>query len=156
MTLSRVALIAGGLFVAIQLIPLPRTNPPVESRMPAPAEVQAILDRACMDCHSHETKWPWYAYVAPVSWLVVYDTHEGREHMNLSKWDSYPADRQRKKTRAIWEEVDEGEMPIPPYLIVHPEAKLSDADKATLKAWSAARVRELGGAAEEESGAAEH
>jgi hypothetical protein len=146
LTRSRLALIAGGLLVAIQLIPLPRTNPPVESALPAPPEVQAILDRACMDCHSHATKWPWYAYVAPVSWLVVYDTHEGREHMNFSKWGSYSPKRQRKKTREIWEEVEEGEMPLPPYLLLHPEAKLSDADKATLQAWSQA----AGGSTEEE------
>lgn len=143
MDVKRIALIAGGALVAIQLIPLPRTNPPVESRLPAPAEVQAILDRACMDCHSHETKWPWTAYVAPGSWLMVYDVHEGREHLNLSKWDGYSLTRQRKKTRAMWEEVEEGEMPLPPYLLMHPAAKLSDADKATLKAWSDARVREL-------------
>jgi hypothetical protein len=132
--------------VALQLIPLPRTNPPVESAMPAPPEVQAILDRACMDCHSHESRWPWYAYVAPASWLVVYDVHEGREHLNLSKWDDYSADRQRKKTRAIWEEVEEGEMPLPPYVWMHPEAKLSDADAATLRAFSETRVHELGAA----------
>jgi hypothetical protein len=138
MTLSRVALIAAGVLVAIQLIPLPRTNPPVESALPAPREVQAILDRACMDCHSHATTWPWYAYVAPISWLVVYDTHEAREHLNLSKWDSYSPQRQRKKIRAMWDEVEDGEMPLPPYLLMHPEAKLDDADKATLRAWSQA------------------
>ncbi len=147
MNVKRIAGIAAGALVAIQLIPLPRTNPPVESRLPAPPEVQAILDRACMDCHSHETKWPWTAYVAPGSWLMVYDVHEGREHLNLSKWDGYEPKRQRKKIRAMWEEVEEGEMPIPPYLLMHPEAKLSDADKATLKAWSDARVRELEAAA---------
>ena len=64
MTRSRMLLIAGGVLVALQLVPLPRTNPPVESTLPAPPEVQAVLDRACMDCHSHTTKWPWYAYVA--------------------------------------------------------------------------------------------
>ncbi len=143
MTRSRIGLIAGGVLVAMQLIPLPRTNPPVESALPAPPELQAILDRSCMNCHSHATTWPWYAYVAPASWLVVYDVHEGREHLNLSKWGAYPPDRQRKKARAMWEEVEEGAMPLPPYLLLHPEAKLTDAEKATLRAWSEARVREL-------------
>ena len=87
-----------------------------------------------------QTRWPWYAFVAPVSWLVVYDTHEAREHMNLSKWNGYSPERQRKKLRAIWDEVEEGEMPLPPYLWMHPEAKLSDADKATLKTWSEANA----------------
>jgi hypothetical protein len=138
MSRSRLALIAGGLLVAIQLVPLPRTNPPVEGALPAPPEVQAILDRACMDCHSHATKWPWYAYVAPVSWLVVYDTHEAREHLNLSRWNRYDPDEQREKVEEMWEEVEEGEMPMTPYVWAHPEAKLSDADKATLRAWSLA------------------
>jgi Haem-binding domain len=143
MTRSRMVLIAAGLLVALQLIPLPRTNPPVESALPAPPEVQAILDRACMDCHSHATTWPWYAYVAPVSWLVVYDVEHAREHLNLSRWDGYTPKRQRKLVREMWEEVEEGEMPLPPYLLMHPEAKLTDADKATLQAFSEARVREL-------------
>jgi hypothetical protein len=138
MTRSRLALIALGVLVAIQWIPLPRTNPPVEGALQAPPAVQAILDRSCADCHSHATKWPWYAYVAPVSWLVVYDTHEGREHLNFSKWDSYPPKRQAKEIREMWKEVDEGEMPTAPYLWMHPDARLSDADKATLRAWSEA------------------
>ena len=143
MTRSRVLTIAAGALVAIQLIPLPRTNPPVESELPAPPEVRAILDRSCMNCHTHETTWPWYAYVAPVSWLVVYNVHEGRKHLNLSKWGGYTPKRQRKKTREMWDEVEDGAMPLPPYLFLHPEAKLSDADKATLRVWSETRVREL-------------
>jgi len=136
MTRSRLALIAAGVLVAIQLIPLPRTNPPVESALAAPPELQAVLDRACMDCHSHATKWPWYAYVAPASWLLVYDVHHAREHVNLSKWGDYTPKRQRKKAGEMWEEVEDGEMPFWPYLLMHPEARLSDADKAVLKAWS--------------------
>jgi hypothetical protein len=136
MTRSRLALIAAGVLVAMQLIPLSRTNPPVESALVAPPELQVVLDRACMDCHSHATKWPWYAYVAPASWLLVYDVHHGREHLNLSKWGDYTPKRQRKKMHEMWEEVEEGEMPFWPYLLLHPDAKLSDADKAVLKAWS--------------------
>jgi hypothetical protein len=115
--------------------------------MPAPQEVQAILDRSCMDCHSHATRWPWYAHVAPVSWLVAYDVRHARGHMNLSKWNGYPPKRQIKKVQAIWDEVEDGEMPLAQYLLMHPEAKLSDADKATLKAWSEARAKELEAAA---------
>jgi hypothetical protein len=138
MSRSRIALVALGLLVAIQLVPLPRTNPPVEGALTAPPELQAILDRACMDCHSHATKWPWYAYVAPVSWLVVYDTHEGREHLNLSRWSHYSAEEQGEKAEEMWEEVEEGEMPLAPYVWLHPEAKLSNADRVTLRAWSQA------------------
>jgi hypothetical protein len=138
MSRSRIALTALGLIAALQLYQPPRTNPPVESALPAPPEVQAILDRSCMDCHSHATQWRWYAYVAPISWLVSYDTAEGREHLNFSTWNAYSPKKQAKKIHEIWEEVEEGEMPLPPYVWLHPDAKLSDADKTTLQAWSRA------------------
>jgi hypothetical protein len=145
MTRSRWILIAAGVLLAIQLVPVPRTNPPVESAMPAPPEVQAILDRSCMDCHSHATRWPWYSRVAPLSWLVAYDVAEGREHLNLSRWESYRPKTQRNKTEEIGEVIEEGEMPLPAYLWAHPEAELSAEDQATLRAWSEARAAELGG-----------
>ena len=145
MSRSRLLMIAAVVVVAAQLIPIPRSNPPVEGKMPAPPEVQAILDRACADCHSHATRWPWYAYVAPVSWLVAYDTHEAREHLNFSTFGGYSLKRQRSKTKEIWEEVEEGEMPLWYYVIAHPEAKLSDADRQTLREFSAARAVELEG-----------
>ncbi|MBM4384768.1 MAG: heme-binding domain-containing protein [Deltaproteobacteria bacterium] len=137
MTRGRKLLVGAAVaLIAIQLIPIPRTNPPATAPLAAPPELQAVLDRACMNCHSHATKWPWYAYVAPASWLVVYDTLEGREHLNLSTWGERSAKKQAENAREMWEEVEDGEMPLPPYLLLHPEAKLSDADKAVLRAWS--------------------
>jgi hypothetical protein len=88
----------------------------------------AILRRACFDCHSNETVWPWYAYVAPVSWLVASDVEEGREELNFSQWDAYNADRQAHKIKECGEEVAEGEMPLWFYVPAHPEARLSQAD----------------------------
>jgi hypothetical protein len=145
MSRSRLLMIAAAVLLAAQLVPVPRSNPPVESKMPAPPEVQAILDRSCADCHSHETRWPWYAYVAPVSWLVAYDTHEARENLNFSTWGSYSPKRQRNKTNEIWEKVEEGEMPLWIYLLAHPEAKLSDADREILRSFSEPRASELEG-----------
>jgi len=69
-------------FVLIQFIPVARTNPPVEGEISASPEVMSILRRACYDCHSNETRWPWYSKIAPVSWLSVKDVNEGREHLN--------------------------------------------------------------------------
>jgi hypothetical protein len=135
--------IAAGVLVAIQLVPLSRSNPPIESALAAPPDVQAILERSCMDCHSHATRWPWYAYVAPVSWLVVYDVHHAREHMNLSRWGGYAPDRQRKKLEEMLEEAENGTMPVTPYLWMHPEAELSPQDLAALRAFIEARVGEL-------------
>ncbi len=64
----------------IQLVPVDRTNPPLDREVPASSEVRAILRRACHDGHSHETRWPWYSYVAPISWLRQYDVKHARDH----------------------------------------------------------------------------
>jgi hypothetical protein len=136
MTRSRLLWIAAGAFVLAQIVPVPRDNPPVAGKLPAPPEVQAILDRSCLDCHSNETRWPWYAYVAPGSWLLAYDVAEGREHLNFSTWDRYSAKQQREKLEEIGEVVEEGEMPLWIYLLAHPDAKLSEAEQQTLRAFS--------------------
>jgi len=123
----------------IQLVPVDRSNPPVTGEVDAPQPVMEVLRRACYDCHSHETRWPWYAYVAPVSWLVAHDVEEARRHVDLSAWDAYPPLQRAEKSRRCWEEVREGEMPLPIYLAAHPDARLTDRDRETLRAWSAGR-----------------
>ncbi len=122
--------------IAIQFVPVDRSNPPTTLEISAPAEVLSILKRSCYDCHSHATKWPWYSYVAPVSWLVAHDVEEAREELNFSTWDQYDAKKQAHKIEEIWHEVEEGEMPLTGYLYVHSDATLSDKDKAILKAWA--------------------
>jgi hypothetical protein len=133
--LRRLAVVAAALFVAAQFVPVPKTNPPTETEVPAPAEVREVLRRACYDCHSNETVWPWYARVAPASWLLAWDVNEGREHLNFSTWNRLnDADRQHA-FEEIQEEVESGAMPLPIYLPLHPEARLSDQDKAILATW---------------------
>lgn len=122
------------LVAAIQAIPVERTNPQVASDFDGPLEVKKILQRSCYDCHSNETRWPWYSYVAPVSWLVVHDVNEGRAELNFSDWDRYSRDSE--KIEEISEETGEGEMPLPIYLIMHADARLSAGDRATLQNWS--------------------
>ena len=122
--------------VAIQLVPVDRTNPPVETEVPATVEVRSILRRACYDCHSNETVWPWYSRIAPISWQVARDVHDGREKLNLSTWNRYTAKQQLKKLKESWDEVAEGEMPPWLYLPPHPDARLSADDRAALRAWS--------------------
>ncbi|MEO8032731.1 MAG: heme-binding domain-containing protein [Gemmatimonadota bacterium] len=122
--------------VGIQLVPVDRINPPTETEVPASAQVRAVLRRACYDCHSNETVWPWYSRVAPVSWLVADDVHEGREELNFSTWNRYTAEQQRKKLNKSGEEVAEGEMPPRLYLPLHPDARLTADDRALLRAWS--------------------
>jgi hypothetical protein len=84
------------LLVVIQFVPVDRSNPPVTSEVPASPEARAVLRRACYDCHSNETVWPWYSKVAPVSWLVARDVHKGREELNFSTWDRYATKEQVK------------------------------------------------------------
>jgi cytochrome c551/c552 len=125
------------ILLAIQLVPVERENPPVTGVIDAPAEVVAILERACYDCHSNKTVWPWYSHVAPVSFLVADDVEEAREHLNFSEWDRLSAAERSEAIEEIWEEVEEDEMPLWFYTPLHPEAKLSDADRETLHAWAA-------------------
>jgi hypothetical protein len=122
------------LFLAIQFVPVERTNPPVVSDFRGPEEVKKILVRSCYDCHSNETNWPWYSKVAPVSWLVAHDVEEAREELNFSDWDQFRS--KRRLIRKIYKETEEGEMPLPIYLPLHPSVKLSDEDLAVLKEWT--------------------
>jgi hypothetical protein len=123
-------------FLLAQLFPVRRENPPVESEVPASTEVRRILRDACYDCHSHETRWPWYSHVAPFSWLVAHDVSNAREHLDFSAWERYDAREQRKKLEEVWEEVEEGEMPLWYYLLLHPEARLGEDDERRLRAWA--------------------
>ena len=122
--------------VAIQFVPIARDNPPATGELRAPAEVAGHLRRSCYDCHSHETRWPWYSYVAPVSWLVAHDVHEGREHLNFSKWSEYSPKDRAKKRAGISDLVQQRDMPLWYYLPMHSEAKLSDEDVQAIGAWA--------------------
>lgn len=125
------------LAVLIQFIPAERTNPPVTLDVPAPPEVKAVLRRACYDCHSNETKWPWYTNIAPVSWLSAYDVKKGRAKLNFSTWDIYSREKQAHLIKGCMEEACEKEMPPWFHLPVHPEGRLTPEDLSVLKAWAA-------------------
>jgi len=103
-----------------------------------PPEVDALLARSCNDCHTSETRWPWYSQVAPASWLVARDVNEARRKLSLSDWGRYDARRAGRKLGEMCDEVKEGGMPITPYLLLHPVARLSEADKNTLCEWTKA------------------
>ena len=126
-------LIAGAVaFLLIQLVPYGRAhdNPPVvsEPQWSSP-QTRQLAVRACFDCHSNETAWPWYTSVAPVSWLVQRDVAEGREVLNFSEWRS---GGEGEETEELAEVVLEGGMPPTTYLPLHPEARLSAAEKRQL------------------------
>ncbi|MDH5429724.1 MAG: heme-binding domain-containing protein, partial [Nitrospirota bacterium] len=88
-TVVRVVVGMAIVLIGIQFIPVNRTNPPMEEEIVALPDVKAILKRACYDCHSNETIWPWYSQVAPASWLLAWDVAEGREELNFSTWNRY-------------------------------------------------------------------
>lgn len=115
----------------IQLIPYGKdhTNPPIiaEPQWDSP-HTKSLFIRACADCHSNETKWPWYSKVAPVSWLVASDVNEGRDHFNVSNWNHQKRNLGHKAAK----ELREGEMPPFVYLSAHPEARLSTDEKTAL------------------------
>ena len=108
-----------------------------------PAEVTAILKRSCVDCHSSQTAWPWYSYVAPVSWLVERDVRRGRDHMNLSEWQQYPSQQRQKLLADIASAVKNGEMPLLQYTLVHQQARLSDAERDLVYQWARRERRRL-------------
>ncbi len=119
------------LFAAIQFVPYGKnhTNPPIlnEVQWDVP-RTQELFNRACADCHSHQTVYPWYAHVAPFSWLVMHDIEEGREKLNVSMMGV----QTKNKVKDAADEVKEREMPILPYLLAHPAARLSDREKTEL------------------------
>jgi len=129
--------------VLIQFVPVDQTNPAVETDVPASPEVRAVLRRSCYDCHSNETVWTWYSQIAPVSWLIARDVHEGRKQLNFSTWNRLSTADQSKALHESWEKVAEGEMPLWFYLPMHPEARLSAQDRTTLHAWSLSMVSEV-------------
>jgi mono/diheme cytochrome c family protein len=135
----RIGLAAVALVALAQLVPYGRshTNPPVkaEPQWSSP-QTRALAVKACFDCHSNETTWPWYSNVAPVSWLVQSDVSGGRSALNFSDWN-----RAHEGAGDVIEAVSGGSMPPWYYTIEHPEAKLSATEKQALMAGLAATLR---------------
>ena len=127
----KIVLIVIALLIVIQIPAwFFQTNPPVlaEPNWDSPA-TRALAVRACFDCHSNETIWPIYSRVAPISWLVTLDTVRGRSHLNFSEWG---VSRRGEGTRDVSRQIQSGEMPPAIYLTMHPDAKLTDAEKQQL------------------------
>jgi hypothetical protein len=140
--LTRITVGAAVVFAGMQFYRPARVNPPVnpsrtiQATAGVPPAVDAILKRSCYDCHSSETRWPWYSGVAPVSWGVADDVSEGRSHMNLSEWGAYPKVKRIAILEKMCDEVREGGMPLRQYLWVHRDARLSEADWKSVCGWS--------------------
>jgi hypothetical protein len=126
--------IAIAVFLLIQLVPYGKdhTNPPVtgEPAWDSP-QTRELAKRSCFDCHSNETTYPWYSNIAPVAWLVQNDIDEGRGRLNFSEWET-GSPRAKRAGNEVGEVIASGKMPMPIYLLQHPSAALTDAEKQAL------------------------
>ena len=133
--------------IVAQFIQPERTNPPADPSasfdavaMP-PRQVAAVIGRACRDCHSNQTVWPWYSRIAPVSWLVASDVKEGRAKLNFSQWNIYSPEMTGIRLGEIYKEVKNGGMPPAYYVPIHPETKVTPAEVSTICSASVAQAR---------------
>jgi len=131
-----------GLFILIQLYPFERPTVSVDNpgdihkHVDVPKNISKKLKSACYDCHSNETVYPWYASIAPFKWSVYDHVEEGREHLNFSEWESISKLDLAEILDDLSEEVIEGEMPLKIYPFLHPNAKLSEADREAISEWA--------------------
>ena len=107
------------------------------------AETIRILERSCQNCHSQHTEWPWYSYVAPVSWLVESDVYNARSHMNLSGWDQYSLQEKQDHLAELAAAVRSRQMPPPRYTLMHRSAKLSEPELERIYQWARGERRRL-------------
>ena len=130
-----------GLLVIIQFFRIDKDNPTVNPDMDfvvlssASEDMRDLLKTSCYDCHSNETIYPWYSNVAPISWWVKDHVNDARGHLNFSVWGEYNEKRKDHKLEEIIDEVNEHEMPLKSYLIVHTESKLDDTKREELTNW---------------------
>ncbi len=135
--LKRAAVVFVIVFAAAQLVRPDRANPvtdanrTIEARLATASGLGTVLDRACRDCHSNRTVWPWYTRIAPVSWAMAYGVRAGRKAMNFSEWAAYQPDEQQMLLAESCQDVSTGKMPGP-WTLLHPEAKLSTGDIETI------------------------
>lgn len=126
---------------AIQFIPIDRTNKPVKKSenfvdvVNAPPKIRTFLKNACYDCHSNETIYPDYAFIAPISWSIKHHINEGREHLNFSEWATFNSDLKESMLTNSIEELDGKSMPMTAYIPYHPKANLSNAQRKVLTSY---------------------
>lgn len=141
-------LIILAIIIIAQFIQPAKNNGPLNeqaltSRVPTSEPVLAILRKACFDCHSNNTRYPWYNHITPVNWWLRNHINEGKRELNFSVFDTYSYKRATRKLDEAWEQVEKGEMPLSSYTLIHKDAKLTDEEKATLHAWTDAAKAKL-------------
>ncbi len=135
--LKKISISTVAFLIIMQIIPLNRTNPKVDETVALHADkkVMQILKKSCYDCHSYETKYSKYAYIAPLSFGVVKHIDDGREALNFSEWKKIPDYIKKLRLEKTKKEIEQNEMPLPSYTMFHKEAKLTQDEKNILKEW---------------------
>jgi hypothetical protein len=125
--------------LAAQLVRPDRSNPAVQGDLSAPPVVKNALERGCYDCHSNQTRWPWYSAVAPFSWWIHHDVDEGRRRFNFSSWTDYTSDpgTEDQKLDEVARLIASHAMPPQYYIMMHPEARLTSEDRIAITRWIA-------------------
>ena len=137
----KILILLFAVFVIMQFSRIDMVNPKIEpakdfiALTKPPADIEKMIRSACYDCHSHETNYPWYANIAPVSWILGNHIEEGREHLNFSLWANYSEDKANHKLHECEEEIEEGKMPISSYTWTLGDADLSSEQKEKLAEW---------------------
>ncbi|MCT7620748.1 heme-binding domain-containing protein [Aliarcobacter butzleri] len=138
--MKRFLLILLGLFLVIQLIPTSKKNEVVDKSLEITAEegIMDILRTACYDCHSNETVYPWYSYIAPFSWTISKHVKEGKKALNFSIWETYTEKEKEEHLKDIYRTIYAA-MPLQPYLLIHTKANISSEDRKVIRDWTGVR-----------------
>jgi Haem-binding domain len=143
-------LILLGLLLVVQVVRPARTNPAVNQDQTLEAHAQmspsvaATLTRSCSDCHSNNTRWPWYSNVAPVSWFLINHVAEARDRLNISEWGKYDRAETEALLKKMCREVKSGGMPLSSYTLIHRDARLSPDDVSQICDWTDKERQRLG------------
>ena len=136
-------------FIVAQFIRPEFSNPPVVQAdtlwgsTQVPDDVRQIIVRSCADCHSNETRYPWYSNFTPSNWFLAGHVDEGRGELNFSTWNSYKPETKKHKLEEVCEQVEQRSMPLPSYLWIHRDAALSEAEARILCEWSEAEIKRI-------------
>lgn len=148
-TVKKILLALAAIFVLIQFY-RPEKNfsvgvsvNAIERHYNVPQNVGSLLKTSCYDCHSNNTKYPWYNNVQPVAFWLNSHINDGKRHLNFDEFNSYPAEKKKKKLQEVAETIENGEMPLSSYSLIHSDAKLSASDKQTLVDWAKTTSKEI-------------
>jgi hypothetical protein len=141
------------IFAVLQVVPSPVPQPKpkrprwtIQSELPVSQSVEGMLKRSCLDCHSDTTRMPWYAHIAPISWLIQQDVHNARKAVDFSEWTERYGEKPGRAMGSLMAAcagVQSGRMPPAPYLFMHPDARLTAEERQTFCEWTTAAVKSI-------------